>query len=466
MLVFTELAATLQTLLTQEAEAAARETGCLRRRRKFSGATFVQTVVLGWLHSPQAPLEELAEVAHDLGVSVSPQALDQRLTPAASRCLARVLTQALERLIGTEPLALPLLQRFSGVYVYDSTTVSLPAALADLFPGSGQGADGQRLAALKCQVELELQTGALDLQVEAGRHSDVHSALARRPLPAGALRLADRGYFDLGLLAEYTSQGVFWITRLPARTVIDGAGRRGALADWLQSCAGDRIDGAVQVGVEHPVRGRLLACRVPPAVAARRRQRLEKRAKKQGRQVSPERKALCAWNVCLTNLPPEWLRPAEAWVLLRARWQIELLFKLWKSHGGLAPTRGRRPARVLCEVYAKLVGMVVQHWVLLASCGSALVWSWPQAARRMRRQAVALGQALGAVAAVVAVLERLQRRLQRRCRLQRRQGHPSTYQLLEDPEQSDYRDYPRWEEADSPDSTELERPEETLAPAA
>jgi hypothetical protein len=143
-----------------------------------------------------------------------------------------------------------------------------------------------------------------------------------------------------------------------------------------------------------------------------------------------------------------------------------LVFKLWKSHGGLARTRGRRAARVLCEVYAKLVGMVVQHWVLLASCGSALGWSWPQAARRVRRQAVAWGQALGTVAAVEVVLERLQRRLRRRCRLQRRQGHPSTYQLLEDPDQTDFKDYQRWEEADSPDNTELERPEENLAQVA
>src|SRR5439155_17260010 len=169
--VLSDLATALQTLLTEDAEAAARATGCVRRRRRFPGATFVQTLVLGWLQAPRAPVDELVDVAADLGVDVSPQALDKRFTPAASHCLARVLTQALQRVVAAQPLALALLQRFAGVYLYDSTTLALPAALVEQFPGSGRGGDGRRPAALKCQVELELRTGALDVQVEPARQT-------------------------------------------------------------------------------------------------------------------------------------------------------------------------------------------------------------------------------------------------------------------------------------------------------
>src|SRR4051794_39995566 len=105
MILLSDLAATLQTLLTDEAEAAALETGWVRRRRQFSGATLVQTLVLGWLHKPRAPVDALAEMAADLGVDVSAQALDKRLTPAASHCLARVLSLALQRVLAAEPLA-------------------------------------------------------------------------------------------------------------------------------------------------------------------------------------------------------------------------------------------------------------------------------------------------------------------------------------------------------------------------
>jgi Transposase DDE domain len=428
----------LQTLLTEEAEAAARETRWLRRARQFCGATLVQTLVLGWLDNPRAPVDSLVETAADLGVEVSPQALDKRFVAAGTHCLARLLTQALQRVVATQPLAVALLGRFAGIYLYDSTTRALPRCLVKQFPGSGRDGDGQRPAALKCQVELELSTGALDFAIEPARQADVRSELVRRPLPAGALRLADRGYLDLARLADDTAAGVLWISRLQGHVVIAGAGRRGSLAAWLKQCTANRVDQEVEVGGADRLRCRLLACRVPAGIARRRREKLHKQARKKGRPVSAAQETLCAWNVCITNLSADRLTTAEAWALLRARWQIELLFKLWKSHGGLEFSHGHRAARVLCEVYAKLLGMVIQHWLLLVSAGALLNWSWPKAARRIRRCAVAIGQSLRSVEALVAVLEGLRRRIRRQCAASKRRARPTTYQLLQDPEQTDF----------------------------
>jgi hypothetical protein len=440
MLILSDLAATLQTMLTEEAEAAARETGWVRRCRQFRGATLVQTLVLGWLHQPRAPVDGLVDVAADLGIAVSGQALDKRFNVAGTHCLARVLTQALQRVVAAEPLASDLLARFVGVHLYDSSTLALPASLVGQFPGSGRGPAGQRPAALKCQVELELRTGALDFQLEPGRQTDVRSELVRRPLPAGALRLADRGYLDLERLADDTAAGVYWLSRLQSTMIVEGGGRRGPLAAWLQACPTDRVDQPVRVGGADQLPCRLLARRAPAAVAERRRQRLQQRARKQSRKVSAARLALCDWNVCITNLPAALLSSAEAWVLLRSRWQIELLFKLWKTHGGLAFSHGQRAARVLCEIYAKLIGLVIQHWLLLASAGSSLAWSWTKAARRVRRRAVEIGAALATLATLVAVLERLRGQVQRHCRLVERQQKPTTYQLLQHPEHADFLD--------------------------
>lgn len=435
MCVFTELAQTLQTLLTTEAEQAARETGCVRRVRKLSGARFVQTLVLGWLHDPHASLDSLADFAADLGADLTPQALDQRLTPAASRCLATVLTAALHRVVATSPAALPLLQRFQGVYVFDTTTVGLPATLSDLFRGCGGGSSDAGQATLKIHACLELSRGTLELDFGSGRQPDVVSELARGPLPAGALRLADRGFFDRHVLQDYTDQGVFWITRLPTRLVVKPSqGEACSLATFLSRQQGDHVDQWVDVGRDQPLSGRLLARRAPAAVVAKRRERLYKEAKKKGRKVSVAQLTLCAWTVYLTNLTAEVLRWQEVWVLARARWQIELLFKLWKSHGGLEASRGERAERVLCEVYAKLIGQVIQQWLLVTCGGPSVSYSQPKAARRVRRQIVMLALLLPVVAEVVLVLQRLQRRMQKRCRVQKRGRRPSLYELLLDPD--------------------------------
>src|SRR5262245_54820843 len=115
-----QLAHTMQTVWTTIADEAARATGFIRRRRQLSGATFTQALVFGWLDNPDATLDDLAQAATTAGAPLSPPALDQRFTPQAADCLRTVLLQAAQQVLGAQPLALPLLQRFGGVYLLDS----------------------------------------------------------------------------------------------------------------------------------------------------------------------------------------------------------------------------------------------------------------------------------------------------------------------------------------------------------
>jgi Transposase DDE domain len=107
---------------------------------------------------------------------------------------------------------------------------------------------------------------------------------------------------------------------------------------------------------------------VPQEVAATRRRRSRETARKKGRQMSTTRLALAAWTLLVTNMPGDRLTLRESLVLARVRWQIELLFELWKSHGRVDESRSTKPWRILRAVYAKLLAMLVQHWVFLVSC--------------------------------------------------------------------------------------------------
>ena len=222
-----QLADTLQTVLTTTADQAAAATGFVRRRRRLTGATFTQALVFGWLDNPQATLEALAQAAATVGAPVSPQALDQRFTPGAADCLRTILQRAVTHVLAAQPAAVPLLRRFHGVYLLDSTSIALPEALADLFPGCGGSTPDSGRAALKVQVRWEWVGGALDgLTLHAGRAAETHGPLSEAPLPAGSLRLADLGYFDLDIFQAYSRQGVYWLSRLQAKTAVYVAGQR------------------------------------------------------------------------------------------------------------------------------------------------------------------------------------------------------------------------------------------------
>lgn len=133
------LAKVLRTVLTTTANRAARATHFVPRRSKLSGAKFVQTLVFGWLANPEATYEELAQTAATLGVAISPQGLAYRFTAQAAQCVEQVLQAAVQQVIAAAPVAIPLLQRFTAVYLDDSTQVQLPAALAQVWSGSGGG---------------------------------------------------------------------------------------------------------------------------------------------------------------------------------------------------------------------------------------------------------------------------------------------------------------------------------------
>ena len=61
-------------------------------------------------------MDELSQTAATLGVSVTPQALEQRFTPEAAETLKQVLDASIQEVIFSNPQAIPLLQRFKFTY--------------------------------------------------------------------------------------------------------------------------------------------------------------------------------------------------------------------------------------------------------------------------------------------------------------------------------------------------------------
>jgi DDE family transposase len=441
----TSLAGVLQGLLLADADQLARDVGLVRRERKLGGSRLAQTLVLGWLAQPHATLEQLCSFADNAHGDFSTQALDQRLRcPAAVDFFGQLLAHGLQYSFTAQATALPLLRRFEGVYVFDTTHQRLPDALAAEFPGQGGRTPADGRAEITAQVCLELSgQGLVDLQVGCGRTDDLAFELAHTALPTGALRLADRGFNDLALFASYNHDGVFWLGRLqPGVWVADGAGRKAKPDEYLRGQDGWLIDRPVRLGARG-VEARLVAWRLSPEVAGRRRQRLVARRRRKGKPVSPAALALCDWDVSVTNVPAERLDGAEVVALRRLRWQVELLFKLWKSAGGLKRVGGRCRERVLVEWYAKLLGQVIAGWQLLVSGCDLLRWSWYRGSLSLRPRWAALLLCLCDVAALAALLEAIGRRL-RRLRKKRRRRQPAAFEMAEDPHGARYAQEGAW----------------------
>jgi hypothetical protein len=425
----------LKAILEEDAKRLARETGCIKRERKFNGADLVQTLVFGWQGQPEASLEQLASLAQEREVSVSDSAMHKRFTPECARFLHAILEEMTQVVVQAPQLVpLPLLRRFSAVILEDSSTITLPNALAEIWQGCGGNQD-HTAAAVKVHVRWDLQRGQLwGPTLSDGRRSDHASPFNERQeqVPAGSLSIEDLGYFGLRRLAQRRARGAYSLTRYKVGTVLlSPQGQRIQLSRLLPRRVGQLKEVHVLVGAHARLPMRLLMLRVPKAVGDERREQLRVDAQRRGQPLSAEALELAEWTILLTDVPAKRLRFEEALVLLRERWQMELLYKLWKQEGQVDEWRTANRWRVLCELYAKLIGAVLQHWLMVL-----FAWQDPQRslvklAQVVRQTSWTLIRVLAGRGSMRSALQRIGRRMQSGCRMNTRQKRPNSAQLIE-----------------------------------
>lgn len=439
MWIIPRISAAVQSLLMTLAEEVGRTCPVVLRKRKFTASTLAQTFILGFLTDPNSSDEDLAQMAALCGVEVTTQAVEQRHTMRLAEFLEQLFREATRCVIKSQNVLASLLERFTAVWVLDSTGTALPDELRDRFPGCG-GSHGGGQAAMKLQVQWDLRGGALEpIAIEPGRDCDYKTSLQSTPLAPGSLRITDLGYFDTEVFERYDQQGVFWISRLQYGTsLFDLDGQRLEVLEWLKQQPGTFVDQRVLMGTERKVPCRILAWRVPEEVANRRRQKLIAEARrKDGRTPSRERLAWCDWMILVTNVPKEMLTAKEAAVLYRARWQIELLFKRWKSLGLIAEMSGSTVARQLVRVWSRLLAVLLQHWLVVSTAWGEPRLSLTKAWKAIRRHAVTLAGAIGDLKRMETAIGRIGMTLRTTAK-QNKRKKPSTFELLVDPERLQY----------------------------
>lgn len=139
----------------------------------------------------------------------------------------------------------------------------------------------------------------------------------------------------------------------------------------------------------------------------------------------------CSIGVIL-RVSSELLTLSDAFVLMRARRQIELLFKLWKDQCHVDEWRSEKPWRVLCEVYAKLIGIIIQHWLLLSGSWHRPERSVWKGAKTIRKHVtyLAIAFACSCRQRLSEALGKIQSCLSHGSGISKRRDKPSTYQLL------------------------------------
>jgi len=440
MEILAKVGGAMQQLFGERAQSAADDSGVIERIRKFTPCSLAQTFVLGFLKNPAASDEKLAQMAAQCGADVTPQAIEQRYTPKMVAFLENLFRGATQLVVGSNKSLAPILERFTSVIVLDSSTISLPDQMQERFRGCG-ARNGGGQAAMKLQTELDLRSGALaHVEIEPGRSPDAATIRQHARRVRGSLRITDLGYFNLLVFAAIIAADEYFLSRLQFGThVLLHDGRTPDLLRWLSEQPGPFVDVSILLGQSQRLPCRLIAWRLPPEQASRCRHKLRQEVRgKRGREPSAERLSWCDWTLLVTNVPLEMLMPPEAAILYRARWQVELLFKRWKSQGLVAKLSGSTAVRQMVRMWSRMLAVLVQHWLVICGVGGDPTKSLVKACEAVRAFVGRLAVALTHSSDLEQILADLRKTLAKTCRRDPR-AKPGTFELLNNVQLFDYR---------------------------
>ena len=343
-------------------QALAHASGFFRRSpRKLSLEAFVQSLLCSLCSSHYSLHHWAAQLSALQTQLFSKQALhrrcNQRLLDFLHLTLGAVLGHWSRADCPTEFLGL-----FKRVLLHDSTVLKLHPSLAEYFPGCGNQC-ATPMAGLRIQAIFDLCSQRwIHFQLGASKDSDQKdSALVLDYLQAGDLVIRDLGYAVLRVWRQIIGKGAYFLSRWRNDLKLFDP-RTNQPVDLLALLKEHPNLCSLQllVGAQERLPLRLVALRLPAQVAAQRRRRAKAKARRD-RSLRPSERylQLLDWSILLTNVPAHHATAQQLLEAYGARWQIELLFKSWKSHFQIGQLPRSNPIWVQIQLATKLLAIAL-----------------------------------------------------------------------------------------------------------
>lgn len=346
-------------------EALARRSGFKKRESLITPRDFLETVFLENATGNVSLSQYCTAMMLNRGKGVSKQALDKRFKSGAKDFLRLIVEMIIsQQFSASRKQSMGL---FSEIRISDSSEFSVSPVLAEAFPGYG-GPGREAMAQIQFEYEL-LEQKITRLSLGCALDSDVTEGLKGiDSIPPKALLLRDMGYFTLNVYQELIERDLFFISRLKPQPSIYIREQtefkeisREALIDTLLAGDTKYLDLDVFIGSEKKIPVRLIANLLDEEQKSRR---LKRKQLNKGK-VSKQDELNSCINIFITNVDREECSPQKIYELYKLRWQVELIFKTWKSILAIHKVNPMNKERFECLMYVKFI-WVLLNWSLVS----------------------------------------------------------------------------------------------------
>ncbi|MGN4816494.1 IS4 family transposase [Bacillus cereus group sp. MYBK163-2] len=358
-------------------EELAKELGFVKRKRKFSGNELAAICIWVSQRTASDSLIRLCSQLHAAtGTLMSPEGFNKRFDKKAVEFLKYIFSVLWKsKLCKTSAISSAALMCFQRIRILDATIFQVPKHLAHAYPGSGGCA---QTAGIKIQLEYDLHSGQfLNFQVGPGKNNDktfgTECLVTLRP---GDLCIRDLGYFSLEDLDQMDQRGVYYISRLKLNHTVY---MKNPSPEYFQNGTVKKQSQYIQVDLEHLMNTlkpgqtyeikeayigkeqklftRVVIYRLTEKQLQERRTKQSYIESKKGITYSEKSKRLTGINIYVTNTPWEIVPMEQIHDFYSLRWQIEIIFKTWKSLFQIHHWQNIKQERLECHVYGKLIAI-------------------------------------------------------------------------------------------------------------
>lgn len=345
--------------------------GFIKRQRKVSAFEFVNSLMFSV--NPQANTS-LPDMAADLNksfkVDISKEALHKKFSPQTVTFLKELLK---EQIGGQLNLSVDghLNKHFSAIKVKDSTKFSVPSLYDGDYPSFNNFS--RKNGVMNLQYEYDLISGKWSsLELTNIKNNDQQeSKQTVHLLEKDVLHIRDLGYISPTYLKGVQQAGAGFLNRMPPQASIFDT--KGNTLSWTEidrkfkKTGVKNLDMDVEIYQGHRIKCRMVIISLGANESRTRLKQAINSAKSQKVGISKDHKTRCHYSVFITNIDKNLLPVESVMKTYQLRWQVELVFKTWKSFFSINKVKKVNKQRLECHLLAQFLWIIL-NWQLFRVC--------------------------------------------------------------------------------------------------
>lgn len=331
----------------------------------ISPKAFLETVFFCNSQNSPSLTEYSIDLEHHGANRVSKQAINERFNDRTRDMLTYILQDVISKQLSRKPILSGYANHFTDIHIMDSTEFVVSKKVASTFPG--YGGEGKE-AIIQIQFEYQLLGSKVtELAIGSALDSDPKAGMKNiDKISPQSLLIRDLGYFGPKAFKELTQKNLYFISRAKSHwnfyTKEDGRMKQLTNAEIIQKLKDQKekyLDMDVYVGAQERSPVRLVANLLTQEQAA-----IRMKKKSANRKLGKDAMESIELNLFLTNVEREKCDTVTIYELYTLRWQIELIFKTWKSVMNIHKIHAMNATRLECIILVKLL-WVMLNWTIL-----------------------------------------------------------------------------------------------------